>query len=180
MTFSRDKDAPIPPTPPKLPAEPAKPVVPGAAEIPIYPQYPRFPGQPGTPSRNNQTDVPVSEVERYTVSVLEAFPDGNTENNIAITIKDAEYARYSNGTMSIKLLFKNGSEYMYYLRNPKLKAETRKDVFRETFETIVQIDKTVLLERYVSELTYTNKSIVSLSLMGNNKIVVLLNFSKRA
>jgi len=176
-----DNAKPVPPgppaaPPPKPPVEPIKPVVPGAQGTP---SFPGFPNPPVLTNRNNQTNSPVSEVEKYNLTVSGAFPNGNTGNNVASTIKNAEYILYSNRTIAIKLLFNSGSEYIYHLRNPRSKIEIRTGVFRETFETIVQIGRNFLLEQYISELSYDNNSIISLHLIGNNKVIVILNLSKR-
>jgi len=176
IAFPQNTDKIKPPAPPKPPAEPIKPVVPGVQETP---SFPRFPDPPVFPNRNNQINGTVSEVERYNLTVSGAFPNGNTGNNVANTIKNAEYILYSNRTIAIKILFNYGSEYIYHLRNPGSKIELRAGVFRETFETIVQVDKEFLLEQYVSELSYDNNTITSLHLIGNNKTIVILNFSKK-
>jgi hypothetical protein len=173
--FPQDKDKNKPPAPPKPPVEPAKPVVPGAQEKPLFPQLPSLPAIPN----NNQTDGKVTVVERYNLTVSGAFPNGNTANNAASTIKNAEYILFSNRTIDIKLNFTNNLEYIYHLRNPRAKIEIRTGVFRENYETVVQAGKEFLLEQYVSELSYDNNSIISLTLIGNNKIVVILNFTKK-
>ena len=176
MVFPQDTDKNKLPSPPKQPAEPIKPAVPGTHEIPTFP---RFPAPPVFPNRNNQTDGTVSVVERYNLTVTGAFPNGNTGTNMANTIKNAEYILYSNRTIAIKLTFNNGSEYIYHLRNPISKIETSAGVFRETFETVVQADKELLLEKYVSELSYNNNTIISLILIGNNKTILLMNLTKK-
>jgi hypothetical protein len=160
------------PAPPK---PPTSPVVPGAQkESPLFPDFPRIPDFP-----NNQSNETVREVERYNLTVSGAFPNGNTGNNTANTINNAEYILYSNRNIAIKLLFNNGSEYIYHLRNPGSKIEVRAGVFRETFETIVQVDKKFLFEKYLSELSYDNNTVTSLILIENNRVIVLLNFSKK-
>jgi hypothetical protein len=174
IVFPQDKAKP--PTPPKLPTDPTKSIVPGTQEVPLFPRLPSF---PGFPDKNDQINGTVTEVEKYALTVSEAYPNGNTVNNVANTIKNADYILYSNKTIKIKLLFNNGSEYIYHLRNPRSKIEIRKDVFRETYETIIQVGKEFLLEQYVSELTYDNNTIMSFNLIGNNKIIVLLNVSKK-
>jgi hypothetical protein len=174
--FPQNTNQPKPATPPKQPAAPANPVVPGAQknnEFPVFPSFPDF------PNRDNQLNGTVSEVERYNLTVTEAFSNGNTGNNVANTINSAEYILYSNRTIVIKLLFNNGSEYIYHLRNPRSKIEIRTGVFKETFETTVQVNKKFLLEQYISELSYDSNTIISLLLIGNNRAIVLLNFLKR-
>jgi len=86
---------------------------------------------------------------------------------------------FSNRTVDIKLIFTNNLEYIYHLRNPRSKIEIRTGVFRETYETVVQAGKEFLLEQYLSELSYDNNTVISLNLIGNNKIVVILNFTKK-
>ena len=174
--FPQDKDKNKPPTPPKPAVEPAKPVVPGAQTPSLFPN---LPGLPAIPNDNNQTDGKVTVVERYNLTVSGAFPNGNTANNVANTIKNAEYILFSNRTIDIKLFFTNGLEYIYHLRNPRSKIEIRTGVFRENYETVVQAGKEFLLEQYISELSYDNNSIISLTLIGNNKIIVIMNFTKK-
>jgi hypothetical protein len=174
--FSQDKDKNKPPAPPKPPVEPTKPIVPGAQEKPVFP---RLPSLPAIPNINEQTDGKVTVVERYNLTVSGAFPNGNTANNAANTIKNAEYILFSNRTIDIKLIFTNNLEYIYHLRNPRAKIEIRTGVFRENYETVVQAGKEFLLEQYISELSYDNNTVISLTLIGNNKIVVILNFTKK-
>jgi len=176
FVFPQDTNQSKLPAPPRQPTTPASPVVPGApGNIPFFPSFPSFPN----PNRDNSTDGSVSVVERYNLTVSGAFPNGNTGNNVANTIKNAEYILYSNRAVTIRLLFNNGSEYSYYLKNPRSKIEIRTGVFRETFETTVQAGKEFLLEQYSSELSYTNNTITSLVLIGNNRVIVLLNLSKK-
>jgi hypothetical protein len=177
--FPQNTNQPKPTAPPKQPAAPATPVVPGAPKNNEFPVFPRIPSFPDFPNRDNQSNGNVSAVERYNLTVTEAFPNGNTGNNVANTINSAEYILYSNKTIMIKLLFNSGSEYIYHLRNPESKTEIRAGVFRETFETTVQVDKKFLLEKYLSELSYDNNTITSLLLLGNNRAIVLLNFLRR-
>ena len=174
FVFPQDTNQSKPPAPPGQPAMPTSPVVPGTPN-----NIPLFPGFPSLPNRDNSTGGSVREVERYNLTVSGAFPNGNTGNNVANTIKNAEYILYSNRAVTIKLLFNNGSEYIYYLRNPRSKIEIRTGVFRETFETTVQVGKDFLLEQYVSELSYDSKTITSLVLIGNNRVIVILNLSRK-
>ena len=173
--FADDGRQPEAPTPPTPPASPAQPVVPGSANS--------SPGLPQsffvTPEGSGQSGGSVREVERYELNITGAYPNGNTGNNVASTIRNAEYVLYSNRTMTIKLVFTNGTEYNYHLRNARSRVETRAGVFRETFDTTVQVGREFLLEQYMSELTYNSNSIISMSLMGNNRVIVLLNFSRK-
>jgi hypothetical protein len=173
--FAEDKKQPAPPTPPTAPA---KPVVPGAAEsVP----YPRFPSFPRFPNNNNQTNRPEEkkEVEKYDLNVLGAFPNGDTRKNVANTINNAQYILYSDGTIELKMSFTNGAEYIYHLRNSRSKIEISRGVFRETFETVVQVGKELLMERYSGELCYNSNTIISFNLIGDNKVVVLLNLARK-
>ena len=179
IVFPQDTNQPKPPAPPRSPTTPTTPVVPGTQKNNDCPSFLRFPSPPALPNRDNQTNGPVSEVERYNLTVSGAFPNGNTGNNVANTINNAEYVLYSNRAITIKLLFNNGSEYIYYLRNPGSKIEIRTGVFRETFETVVQAGRELLLEQYFSELSYNDNSITSLVLIGNNRVIVILNLSKK-
>ena len=146
---------------------------------PTLPVLPRFPGFPSLPDSNNQTNRPVHEIEKYNLNVSGAFPNGDTRNNVANTITSAQYILYSNRTIALKLVFQNGPEYIYHLRNPRSKIEIGAGVFRETFDTVVQVGMEFLLEQYLSELYYNSNTITSLYLMGRNQVIVLLNFTKR-
>jgi hypothetical protein len=179
IVFPQDTNQPKTPAPPAPTTAPTNPVVPGAPGNNEFSLFPRFPSLPNFPNTNNQTNGTVSEVERYNLTVSGAFPNGNTGNNVANTINNAEYILYSNRTIAIKLSFNNGSEYIYHLRNPRSKIEIKTGVFRETFETIVQVGKEFLLEQYLSELSYDNNTITSLVLIGNNRVIVILNISRK-
>jgi hypothetical protein len=176
FVFPQDKDKNKQPAPPKPVVEPTKPVVPGAQTPSLFPSLPSL---PAIPNKNDQTDGKVTVVERYNLTVSGAFPNGNTVNNVASTIKNAEYILFSNRTIDIKLIFTNNLEYIYHLRNPRAKIEIRTGVFRENYETVVQAGKEFLLEQYISELSYDNNTVISLTLIGNNKIIVILNFTKK-
>jgi len=167
------------PTPPTPPSAPKKPVVSGATEKNEASSFPRFPTPSNFTNGDNQTNEAVREVEKYNLTVSGAFPDGNTKNSTAKTIKNAEYTLYSNKTSVIKLSYNNGSEYIYHLRNPGVKIEIMTGVFRETYDTVVQVGKEFLLEKYSSELSYDNNSILSLVLIENNRVVSMFNFSKK-
>jgi len=178
QVFADDKKQPTPPQPPTAPT---KPVVPGAAESIPYPRFPSFPRVP-VPNYNNQTngsEKEKEEVEKYDLNVLGAFPNGDTRRNVANTIKNAQYILYSDGTIALKMSFTNGSEYIYHLRNSRSKIEINAGVFRETFETVVQVGREFLLEQYTGELWYNSNTIISFNLIGGNKVVVLLNITKK-
>ena len=174
--FADDARQPAAPTPP---APPTQPVVPGAGDNSISPGLPQLPSFPVTPERNNQSGGSVREVERYELNITGAYPNGNTGNNVSSTIRSAEYILYSNRTMVIKLSFTNGSQYFYHLRNPRSRIETSAGVFRETFDTTVQVGREFLLEQYLSELTYNNSSVLSMSLMGSNRVIVFMTFTRK-
>ena len=167
------------PTPPEPPTEPEKPVVQGAIENPGYPRFPVFPPPPAIPNRNQQNNEPVREIEKYELTVSAAFPNGDTRRNVANTIENAQYILYSNGNVLLKLKFKNNSEYSYHLRNPRAKMEISSGVFRQTFDIVVQAGSDFLLEQYSGELFNNKQTITSVSIFGNNKIVVILNFLKK-
>ena len=177
QVFAQDKKQPASPTPPTAPE---KPVVPGADESPTYPKFMSFPNVPA-PNNNNQTNRPEEkkEVEKYDLNVLGAFPNGDTRRNVANTINNAQYILYSDGTIALKMSFTNGAEYIYHLRNSRSKIEISAGVFRETFETVVQVGNDFLLERYSGELSYTGSTITSFNLIGGNKVVVLLNLARK-
>ena len=166
------------PEAPRLPTAPIQQTVPSATENIGYPNFPSFPTIPSFPS-NNQTNEPVQEIERYDLNISGAFPNGNTRNNVANTIDNAQYVLYSNRTVVLKLFFRNGSEYIYHLRNPRAIIEISTGVFRETYDTIVQVGREFLLEQYSGELCYDNNTIISFSLIGSNRVIVLLNFLRK-
>ena len=173
LGFTQDIKQPTAPIPP---VEPTRPVVPGAPE---RIEFPRFPTVPNFPNGESQSNGSVYEVEKYDLNISGAYPNGNTRNNVANTINNAQYILYSNRTALIKLSFTNGSEYLYHLRNPRSKIETSTGAFRETFDTIVQVGREFLLEQYLSELYYNDETITSFNLLGNNRVIVQLVFTKK-
>jgi hypothetical protein len=173
ICLADDIRRPIPPTPP---TEPVKPNVPGASETPTFP---RFPSLPVLPNGNTQNNGRVREIEKYELIVSEAFPGGDSHRNVANTINYSEYILYSNNTISLKLNFYNNSQYIYHLRNKRSKTEIRPGVYREIYDTTVQVGKEFLLEEYISELLYNENSVVSINIFGNNKIIVTMNFMKK-
>jgi hypothetical protein len=164
------------PTGPKAPVGPARPVVSGNSENTGFPKLPPFPAPPDV---GNQSNEQVREIEKYNLVVSQVLPNGDTRNNVANTINNAQYILYSDRTMTLKLFFKNGSEYIYYLKNPRSKIEISAGVFRETFDVLVQVDRKFLLEQYIGELSYNDNTVTSLSLIGNNKVITVLRFSKK-
>ncbi|WP_461255901.1 hypothetical protein [Treponema sp. R80B11-R83G3] len=174
LCFSQDIKQPTPPT------EPSKPTVNGAPEnISSYPRFPSSPKLPSFPNKNNQNNGSVREIEKYELIVSEAFPQGNTKRNVANTIKKAQYTFYSNNTIQIKLDFTDGLQYIYHLRNNRSKTEIQPGIFREIYETIVQAGGKFLLDQCLSELYRNENNITSLTVIGNNKVAVVLNFSKK-
>jgi len=154
LCFAQDIRQPTPPTPPTVPNAP---VVPGVSSN--TPSYPRFPTVPSIPNTNNQDNGPVRIIEEYDLTVSNAFPQGNTSRNVANTIRNAQYKLYSNNTVTIKLDFINGLEYTYHLRSQRSRVEIRPGVFRETYETVVQIGNEFSLEQCSSELIKDGNSI---------------------
>jgi len=174
LCFSQDRKQPVSPKPPEAPGKPA---VPGAsANTPFYPRLPPFPSFPNT---SNQDNGPAREIEKYELIVFEAFPQGNTRQNVANTIKNAQYILYSDKTIRIILDFNNGLRYIYHLRNNRLKIEAQPGIFRETYEIIIQSGNEFLLEQYSGELYGNENNITSLTVIRNNKVDVVLNFKKK-
>jgi len=173
FVFTQDIRQPAAPT---LPTAPVQPTVPDAAGNTGYQNFPSF---PSFPNINNQTTGPVQEIEKYDLNILGAFPNGNTRNNVASTIDNAQYILYSNRTAALKLFFRNGSEYTYHLRNPRARIEISTGVFRETYDTVVQAGREFLLEQYTCELCYDNNTLISFNLIGSNRVIVLLNLSRK-
>ena len=172
FAFSQEIRQPIAPTPP---SPPAQPIAPSTAE-----REQNFPSLPNLPSfhNNNQTNRPEQESSRYVLNVSGAFPNGDTRNNVANTINNAQYILYSNGTAALTLFFRNSPEYIYHLSNPRSRIEVSAGVFRETYDTTVQVGREFLLEQYTSELSYDNNTILSFNLIGSNRVIVLINFSR--
>lgn len=167
---------PIPPAPP---SNPVKPVVPNAPENKNPSKFPAFPPLPIIPNIRNQENGPVREIENYELTISEAFPEGDTQRNVANTIENGQYILYSNKTAAIKLYFKNGLQYVYHLRNPASKMEISPGVYRETYEVIVQAGKELLLDRYIGELYNNDESIIFVTIMGNDKVIVTLKFTRK-
>jgi len=173
------------------PAEPKEPIVQEANEnvkmqnlkqfpsLPPMPSFPSLQSPPAPPNRNQQNNEPVREIEKYELKVSEAFPNGDKRRNVVDTIEDAHYTLYSNGSILIKLKFKNNTEYYYNLRSQGSKREISAGAFRQTYDIIIQVGKEILLEQYSGELYSNEKSITSLSIFGNGKIIVILNFLKK-
>ena len=164
---------------PAAPKPPAKPVVQSANENAGYPKFPPPPVLPERPNGENQDSGPERVIEKYDLNISGAYPNGNTRNNVAKTITNAQYTLRSNKTAVIKLSFNNGLEYTYHLRNPRAKIEISAGVFRETFDTLVQAGSRYLLEQYTSELCYDGNSITSFNLIGGDKTLVFINFSRK-
>jgi hypothetical protein len=167
------------PTSPTPPAGPARPVVPGPSANSLNPVFPVMPSIPVFPNRNGQTNGE-EEIENYELSISEAFPGGDTRINVANTIEKAQYILYSNKNVTIKLDFKDGSQYIYYLRNPGSRIESSPGVYRETYGTTVQVGKEFLLDQYTSELYSTADTATSVTIIGNGKVIVTLRFTKKA
>jgi hypothetical protein len=170
------------PTPPKPPTEPINPNVPGSPEASTFQKFPRlpvFPSFPVLPNENTQNNERVREIEKYELIITEAFPGGDTQKNVANTINYSEYILYSNNTISLKLNFNNNLQYIYHLKNKRSKMEISPGVYREIYDTVIQVEKEFLLEQYASELFYNEISVVSLNIFGNNKIIVTMNFIKK-
>jgi len=171
-------DEPTPPTPPTGPSQPVVPGVGGNTGNSFFPSFPNIPSFPNVPS-NNQTNERRYEVEKYDLTVSEAFSNSNGRNNAANTIRTAQYVLYSDRSMELRLFFTNGLEYIYYLTNPRSKIETGTGVFRETFNVIVRAGREILLNQYTGELHYNNSTITSFSLIENGRVIVLLNVTKK-
>lgn len=176
--FADETNQPTPPTPPTPPSQPAAPGAAGNTNNSFFPSFPDLPSFPNFPA-NNQTNESVQEIERYDLIISQAFPSGNTRNNVASTIRNAQYVLYSDRSMQLRLSFIDGQEYVYYLKNPRSKIETSAGVFRETFDVIVQAGRQILLNQYTSELYYNDNTITSFSLIEGGRIIVLLNVTRK-
>jgi len=168
---------------PTAPQVPNAPVVSGDDDLIVFPEVPALPSfqgvPPSAPAGTNQSNEPVREIERYGLTVTEAFPNGNTRRNVANTINNAQYILYSDGTVRLVLNFTNGVQYNYYLSNPGSRIELSPGNYRVTYDTIVQAGKEILLEQYRSELYNNENSITSISIMESNKTIVTMKFTKR-
>ena len=176
--FADETNQPIPPTPPTPPSQPVAPGAAGNTSNSFFPSFPSPPSLPNLPA-NNQTNEPVREIERYNLIISEAFPNGDRRNNVASTIRNAQYVLYSDRSMELRLSFTDGQEYVYYLKNPRSKIETSAGVFRETFNVTVQAGRQILLNQYTGELYYNNNTITSFSLIEGGRVIVLLNVTKK-
>ena len=161
---------------PTAPTEPERPVVPGASERFEFPSFPSF---PGFPNADSQTSGSTQEVERYNLTITGAYQNGDTRRNAANTISGAQYILYSNRAAALKLSFTDGLEYTYHLRNPRARIETSAGVFRETFDVVIQAGNQFLTEQYLGELSYNADTVTSFNLIGSNRVVVLLVFTKK-
>ena len=151
------------------------PVVPGANQ---NRRANEFPAPPPIPDRN-QSNEPARIIDSYELDILGAYPNGNTANNAANTINNSQFVLYSNGNIELKLFFSNGTEYVYHLRNPRSRIEINNGLFRETFDVLVQAGNHFLLDQYIGELSYNENTITSFSLIGNDRVVLLLNIRKK-
>ena len=175
--FSEEKEAESP-TRPVSPNKPERPSVSGI-EKKGFSQFPSLPNPPLVPGWGTETNEPAKILENYELNISGAHPNGDIRKNVASAIKKAQYTLYSNKTMVIKLVFNDGIEYIYYMKNPRAKIELSSGVFRETYETTVQVGNEFLLERYTSEILCQNNLITSFSLIGDNKVIVQLKFTKK-
>ena len=171
------------PTEPKPPSEPIVPGNTGSNIFPSIPAAPALPSFPGFPQADPNTlskkDEPVREIEKYDLTINEAYPNGDTRRNVANTIGNSQYILYSNDTIILILNFRDGIQYRYHLSSPRSKTEISPGVYRVTYNTVVQAGKEFLLEQYTSELYSNENAITSIVISGNNKTVVLLKFSKK-
>lgn len=175
--FAEETNKPVPPRPP---AGPVKPVVRGAPENTGYPKFPGFPVFPAPSGGNSQNNGPVREIEKYELTVAGAFPGGDTQKNAASTINYSEYILYSNNTASLRINFNDNLRYVYHLRNGRSKTELRPVFYREIYDAIIQVGDEFLLDQYTSELYYDAHGISSMTLFGNNKVIVTMNFTKNS
>ena len=164
---------------PTEPTPPIEPVVPGKTETSNFPRIPGIPFVPIPPYGAEQNRNNVREIERYGLIVSEAFPNGDTRRNVADTISDAQCVLYSNGAVTLILNFKNAPQYLYHLSSPISKMEITPGVFKATYNTVVQVGKEFLLERYTSELYNDVNSVTSVNISGKNGTVVVLRFMGR-
>ena len=160
---------------PREPSAPVAPIVPGADQNRRINEFPVPPPIPG----RNQNEGPVRVIDSYELNILGSYPNGNTANNTANTINNAQYTLYSNGNKEIKLIFNDGTEYVYHLRNPRSRIEINNGLFRETLDVLVQVGSQFLLDQYSCELSYNENTITSFNLIGNNRVVVILNVRKK-
>ena len=113
--------------------------------LPTLPNFTRLPPPPPIAPNNNQANEPVRVVKNQSLIVTGAFLNGNTRNNVANTITNARFILFSNGSEEIRLSFTNAPEYIYFLRNPRARVEISEDIFRETFDTFIQVGREFLL-----------------------------------
>ena len=178
---------------PVMPVNPVEPIVPGdssnmnvprmplAPPLPTnfteFPQVPVFPVLPGSASPS-QGSEPVRELERTLLNVTGAFPNGDLRTNTANTITEALYILYSNSDITLEFSFTESPRYIYYLSNPRARTEIGPGVFRMNYDTSIQIGNQFIMGQFLSELYSNAEGITSVNIIGNNAVIVILNFSR--
>jgi hypothetical protein len=165
------------PIQPQNPVPPTQPIVPGASNNTGYPKFPPLPSFPSIQNNNQNKDI--VEIENYELIISSAFPNGDTSRNVSSTIKKAQYIFYSNNDITLKLDFINDLQYVYYLKNSKGKMETSPGIYREIYDTLVQVGKNLLLDQYSSEIYKQGEEIKSITIIGNDKVIVTINVTKK-
>ena len=178
---------PVMPVEPLIPGENNNmdiPRIPGAPLLPSnfieIPQIPIFPALPGSTEINpNQTREPVRELERLSMEVTGAFPNGDLRRNTASTITNAVYILYSNGEITLEFDFIEGPRYIYHLSNPRARTEIGPGMFRMSYDTSIQIGNQFVMGQFISELFSNADGINSVNIMGNNTTIVILNLTRK-
>ena len=175
---------PLPPLDPVFPGGtgtdvPGVPLPPsGPMDFFSFPQLPSFPLPPGSnTAAPADASGPVREIERLDLTVTEAFPNGDTRRNTANTISGARYILYSNASIALELDFIDSLRYVYHLNNPGSRVEIGPGIYRVTYDTTIQAGSEFLLGQYTSELFSNANHVISVNIIGNNAIIVILNFS---
>jgi hypothetical protein len=131
---------------------------------------------PVNPDGAENSEIKLIEKQRLTVS--EAYPGGNTGRQAAASIDFAEHFIYSDNSRDLKVYFKNGLQYVYYLKIPRNHIKVDQETVRISYTTTIQAGKEILLDRYTSEAYIKNNDLISITIIGNGSVVVVMKFGR--
>lgn len=189
----RQPAAPTAPVSPEItePASPASrqtqpknssppPPVPAAPDLfQARPQVPSRPNLPQTrPSARRGSGEGVRETENYFLTVTAAYSGGNTKISTASAIDKVQCIKYSDESISLGIFFKNSSKYTYYLRNPGAALQISPGTYRRSYDTVIQTGGEFLPGIFISEVLYNENSLTGITLIGENTVIVTMNFIK--
>jgi hypothetical protein len=166
----------MPSTPP-LSVTPAPQKPQDSGRSPATPFIPVVPPAPAARPAANEGSV--YETASYDLSVKTAYLAGNTKNPITGTINFAKCTYYSDNSIKLQVFYKSGETYTYYLKNAGAKIDYGGGVFRVTYDTLIQIEKKMLLDKYTSEVYTGTAGLKSINVIGNNALVIYMEFTKK-